>query len=262
MTGFTDGAGFPVKAGYQTTPRGSADLFVTLLDPAVAGTASLLYSTYLGGSDTDKGNAITADSAGRLYVTGYAKSSTFPTVRPFQAAKGSDKDVVVAQLDPAQSGTASLRYSPFLGGGRADEGTSIALGSADKVYLTGFTSSTNFPVAAALDGSHGGGTCGTAPCQDAFVTQLDLAGNRLVYSTYLGRTGTDIGYGLVVDGSGAATVVGMTKAADFPVVAALQASKGSEGCSAPPCADVFVSTLSGSGSTLGFSTYLGGSKDD
>jgi len=99
-------------------------------------------------------------------------------VHPFQATKSSDKDVFVAQLDPAQSGTASLWYSTLLGG------------------------------------------------------------------------------------SGAATVVGMTKATDFPVVAALQASKGSEGCSAPPCADVFVSTLSGSGSTLGFSTYLGGSKDD
>jgi len=112
------------------------------------------------------------------------------------------------------------------------------------------------------DGVHGGGTCGSDPCPDVFVAHLDLGNNLLGYSTFLGGTQDDQGLGLAVDNLGNAYVTGFTTSGDFPVMDAIQATKGADGCSAAPCADAFAVQLAASGSELVYATYLGGSGED
>jgi hypothetical protein len=131
-----------------------------------------------------------------------------------------------------------------------------------QIYLTGFARSSNFPTANAFDDTFGGGTCGSRDCFDAFVAHLDLDTNTLVYSSYLGGTSDEEGWGIAVDGSGNAYVTGYTMSTDFPVLDAIQETKGADGCSAAPCADAFVTKVDASGSSLVYSTYLGGSQED
>ena len=128
--------------------------------------------------------------------------------------------------------------------------------------MTGFTQSSNFPLASAYDSTYAGGTCGTRNCYDVFAFRLDLATNTLTYSTYLGGGGDDEGNGITVDRSGNAYLTGYTKSSDFPVASAIQSTKGADGCNAPPCADAFVTKMDASGSALAYSTYLGGGGDD
>ena len=164
--------------------------------------------------------------------------------------------------DPPYTARITLLYSTYFGGSKAERGFDLALGGADQVYVTGFTQSSNFPLANAYDSTYAGGTCGTRNCYDAFAFKLDLATNTLVYSTYLGGGSDDEGNGITVDGSGSAYLTGYTKSTDFPVASAIQSTKGSDGCGAPPCADAFITKLDASGSSLAYSTYLGGSGDD
>jgi hypothetical protein len=170
LTGETSSGGstpFPTKNAYQSTKGSSSDAFVTKLDPTASGSASLLYSTFLGGNNYDKGFGIAVNSAGMAYVTGYAQSTNFPTLTPLQAGNAGDKDGFVAKLNPALSGSASLLYSSYLGGAGEDRGLSLALDSTGKVDVTGFTKSSNFPTQNPEQGTYGGGTNG-----DAFVAKI------------------------------------------------------------------------------------------
>jgi YD repeat-containing protein len=229
VTGETKSSGFPTRNAYQASYGGSQDAFVAKLNVTVAGSGALLYSTFLGGSSYDKGSAIVVDSAGTVYLTGYARSSTFPTLNAWQPSLAGDKDAILVRLDPAQSGAASLLSSSYLGGTGEDEGTAIARDSAGLLYLTGFTQSDDFPTALALQGRRGSGTCGTAdphPCADAFVVQFDLARNTPRYSTYLGGAqADDAGRGIAADSSSAAYVAGIT-AGSFPTASPRQGSYG------------------------------------
>jgi hypothetical protein len=153
-----------------------------------------------------------------------------------------------------------LSYSTYLGGNGADEGHAIRVDAAGDIYVTGSTTSTNFPTQNPIQG-YGGGTCGfpPVPCTDAFVTKIDPsqpAGQQLVYSTYLGGNGDDEGNGIAVDGGGNAFVAGATGSANFPTTpGAFQRTYGGGESNA------FVAKLSGTGSLV-YSTYLGGSFDD
>jgi hypothetical protein len=221
----------------------------------------LSYSTYLGGSYFDYGFGIATDSSGNAYVTGITRSSDFPTANPFQA---SDKAVVfggqttfVTKLNASGS---ALVYSTYLGGSTYDQAQGIAVDSSGNAYVTGYTWSTDFPTVNPLQASLNGGEnspCpdSTQPCSDAFVSKLNASGSELVYSTYLGGTGSDRGYGIAVDSSGDAYVAGQTGSTDFPTANPVQASlKGKM--------NAFVSKLNASGSELVYSTYLGGSGND
>ena len=150
-----------------------------------------------------------------------------------------------------------LSYSTYLGGTGNDLATAIAVDASGSAYITGYTSSANFPVTAgAYQTTCGGGTC-TSTSLDAFVTKLNSTGTGLVYSTYLGGTGKDYGYGIAVDPSGDAFVGGTTFAADFPVTpGAFQTACSGNGCTG---GDGFVTELNSTGSGLVYSTYLGGS---
>lgn len=261
LTGFTKSSTFPTVNAHDTSFGGGTcsgapcpDGFVVKVDPAASGVNSLLYSTYLGGNNYDKGNDIAVDASGRVYVTGYTSSNNFPTLNPYQPTRASGADTFVSKFDTTLSGAASLLYSTYFGGGSTDQGTGIALNGADQVYLTGFTSSANFPLANAIDNTLAG--------TDAFITHLNIASNNLAYSTYLGGSNEDRGESITVDDLGNAYITGYTKSTNFPLLAAIQPAKGADSCSAPPCADAFVTKVNPAGNALVYSTYLGGGNED
>ena len=206
----------------------------------------LSYSTYLGGAGTDRAYAIAVDSAGAAYITGYTDSSNYPVssgvVRP---ATGGGVDAFVTKLNAAGN---AIVYSTYLGGSGDDRGYSIAVDSGGNAYVTGWTGSTDFPLAAALQSTIGGS-------RDAFVAKLNSTGSALIYSTYLGGVGTDSGNGIAIDAGGAAYVTGATTSTNFPVLGAFQAALAGQ-------QDGFVTKLNAAGSAIVYSTYLGGALDD
>jgi len=214
VTGYTSSLNFPVAKAAQPSSGGGVDAFVTELN--AAGSA-LVYSTYLGGSNTDRAHGIALDSSGNVYVTGDTASANFPaTVGAFQAASSGNSDAFVTKLS---SDGSALVYSTFLGGGDLDRGSGIAVDSSGNAYVTGLTQSSNFPTARPSQASLGGGTCGASPCSDAFVTELDAQGALLGYSTYLGGGAADTGQAIALDSSGNAYVTGSTASSNFPVIA-------------------------------------------
>ena len=249
VTGSTQSADFPVAKPLQATIGGGSDAFVTELNPA--GDA-LVYSTFLGGSQSDSGQAIAVDSAGEAYVTGFTLSTDFPTQNPLQSSSGGGSDAFVAKLN---SGGSALLYSTYLGGNGEDRGLGIAVDSSGEAYVTGSTQSINFPVSSgAYQTAPGGST-------DAFVAKLNSTGAQLVYATFLGGAQDDEGNGIALDASGDAYVIGSTSSANFPTLNPSQSTLG-EGACTSTCSNAFVSVLNPQGSGLVYSTYLGGSGPD
>src|SRR5216110_1557886 len=148
-----------------------------------------------------------------------------------------------------------LSYSTYLGSSDEEGETRIAVDAAGNAYVAGETVSSNFPTTAgAFQTTFGGGVFSAG---DAFVTKLNPTGSALVYSTYLGGSSSDAGYGIAVDAAGNAYVTGGTGSTDFPTtIGAFQTTKGGG------FRDAFVTKLNPTGSALVYSTYLGGSGDD
>lgn len=207
----------------------------------------LVYSTYLGGAAREFGYGIAVDATGNIYVGGVTSSLNFPTVAPIRPGLGGPFDAFVAKLNPA--GTALL-YATYLGGSGDDQAYGLALDGAGSVYLTGRTASSDFPTAAPFQSTFGG-----APF-DAFVAKLAPSGSALTFATYLGGNSGDVGRGIAVDSAGSAYVTGQTGSLDFPRVIAPQSIY------AGGVFDVFITKFSPSGTTLIYSTYLGGNGDD
>jgi hypothetical protein len=236
VTGGT-GPGFPTLNALQSTYGGNTDAFVAELNST--GTA-LLYSTYLGGSGPDYGYGIALDSANNAHVTGYTGSSNFPTHNALQSSAPGGGDAFVTKINPAGS---AFVYSTYLGGGGTEQGSGIAVDSSGNAYVTGATSSSNFPVTTgAFQTSYGGGG------SDFFVTKINPDGSALVYSTYLGGDGIDSGFGIALDSAGNAYVTGMNFGLGFP------------DASHPPRGDdqnnPVVAKLNPAGSALVFADYI------
>ncbi|HXG11573.1 MAG TPA: SBBP repeat-containing protein [Gemmataceae bacterium] len=241
LAGTTAADDFPVTPGaFQTSLAGASDAFVTKL--SVAGNA-LEYSTYLGGGDTDAARAVALDTSGQAYIAGQTRSTDFPTANPIQAELAGAADAFVAQLDAAGS---TLVYATYLGGSANDAAASIAVDAAGQAYLTGSTTSADFPIQNALQPQRAGAV-------DAFVTQVNADGTAWVYSTYLGGSGSDLGQGIAVNGSGEAYVTGVTGSLNFPTTAGAyqRQRRGLQ--------DAFVARLRAAGTSLVYATYLGGS---
>ena len=206
VTGFTGSTDFPTTPGaFDTSYGGAGDSFVTKLDASGSG---LVYSTFLGGSGDDAGYGIAMDSSGNAYVTGRTRSGNFPTTPgAFDTSFPSNGDAFVTKLNPTGS---ALVYSTFLGGGNEDIGSGIAVDSSGNVYLTGQTSSANFPTTP--------GAFQTTYHYDAevFVSKLKPNGSALSYSTYLGGEDYETGYGIAIDSLGSVYVTGYTASTDFP----------------------------------------------
>jgi hypothetical protein len=189
--------------------QGSTDAFVTKLNPAGTG---LVYSTYLGGANFDSGHAIAVDAGGSAYVTGYTQSANFPIASAYQSVfQGGSGDAFLTKLAPAGN---ALTYSTYLGGNGDDQGFGIAVDGTGSAYVTGYTASSNFPIESPIQTSQGG--------EDVFVTRFNLAGNGLVYSTFLGGSGADIGYAIAIDAAGSAYVTGSTSSINFPTASAYE----------------------------------------
>ena len=257
VTGWTYSTDFPTANAFQRT-RGSGryakvDAFVTKFNSSGS---ALVYSTYLGGYGEDYGYGIAVDSLGNAYVTGTTDAFDFPKANPFQATRGSGefssaRDAFVTKFNP--SGTA-LVYSTYLGGDYGvDIGKAIAVDSSGSAYVTGSTHSANFPTANPRQPPHGSADIWLP---DAFVTKLNPSGSALVYSTYHGGSGADYAWSIAVDSSGNSYVTGETTSPNFPLANPLQSAYGGVSF------DTFVTKFNTSGSSLVYSTYLGGSESD
>jgi hypothetical protein len=249
--------GLPITAGaYQSQYAGGGyggDAFLTVFDPSKSGAASLVYSSYLGGTDDDGANAVAVDGFGMAYVTGYTKSQSFPvTSGAFQTVyPGALTAGFVAKFNPAASGVASLIYSSYLGGngsfaGGQDIVYGIAVDCLGQAHVTGLTGSANVPTTSGAFQRvllHPGG----------FVTTLNAGGNGLVQSTFLAGSNGDANYGsaIALDSRNNAYVTGVTGATDFPVTPdAFQSSLAGY-------LDAFITKVNTSGTELLYSSYLG-----
>ena len=245
VVGWTGSDDFPTVNAIQSTLGGvlrSSDAFITKFKPDGS---ALVYSTYLGGTEQDIGESIAVDSVGNAYVTGGTGSIDFPTKNALQPTNAGNGDAFVTKINAAGS---ALVYSTYLGGNASESGFGIAVDSMGNAYVTGHTSSTDFPTLNAIQPSCGG-------CQDAYVTKINATGSALVYSTYLGGSGSEEGRGIAVDASGNAYVAGNTDSTNFPVANAFQPTN--QGGS-----DMFVTEINALGNAFIYSTYLGGKKSD
>jgi hypothetical protein len=208
----------------------------------------LVFATYLGGSGVEEGMGVATDSEGNAYIVGTTNSLNFPTTPgTFQAAKNTGKDVFVTKVNP---GGSSIVYSTYIGGALDDSGYGIAIDSEGNAYITGTTASANFPTTTGVvQASNGGNT-------DAFVTKLNKTGSSLVYSSYLGGSDNEEGFGIALDFSGNASVTGVTASNNFTVTSsAMQSSLAGP-------TDAFITRLNANGNGRLFSTYVGGSGAD
>ena len=269
--GSTTSTNFPTANAYDSTYSTGGtcssatpcyDVTVTKIDPDQTGTNAILYSTYLGENNRDKGQAMTVDSNGKVYLTGFSESDGYPTRYALQPTRKGNKDLIVTVIDPSLSGDTSLLYSTYLGSSDFESAHAIARDAGGNLYLTGRTGTSKFPLRDPLQYLSHAGMCGSVSCYEAFVTKLNISTNTLVYSTYLGGSQTDEGNGIAVDSYGRAYVTGFTRSTDFPTLNAIQSTKAADGCSVPPCADAFLSVLEPDGQAFAYSTYLGGDQED
>jgi hypothetical protein len=258
VAGVTDSPDFPTTPGAFDTTYNGGDAFVTKLSPTGS---SLVYSTFLGGAGGDFATALVVDGQGSAIVGGGTGSLDFPiTPGAFDTTYNGNGDGFVTKLSPTGS---SLIYSTFLGGswgpgpsspfgGGADWVNAVALDGQGAITVAGVTCSADFPTTpGAFDTSLNGFV-------DAFVTRFTPTGSALVYSTYIGGTvdsfySGEQAFALAVDAQGIATIAGMTSSPDFPTTpGAFDTTFNSGG------ENGFVTQLAPTGSSLVYSTYLGG----
>jgi glucose/arabinose dehydrogenase len=242
IAGTTDSADFPLTKGRQKQFSGITDVFVMKMDPTGS---KIIYTSYLGGSGHDSGQAIEVDSAGNVYVGGFTDSVDFPTMLPLQAANAGSFDGFITKIDATG---ATLVYSTYIGGIDRDFVLGLDVDLNGAVYVTGDVESPNFPTVNALQPTWGG-------VWDAWLAKLNPAGSALVFSTYLGGTQLDSGFDVKVDLEGKVYVSGFTNSANFPTSHAYQATLGGD-------VDAFVTKLTPSGTAFVYSTYLGGTNTD
>lgn len=241
-----DGRRVPVSVRYAR--RGNEIAFAIgeynhaiplVIDP----TLHLAFGTYLGGMATDVANGVAVDGQGDVYVIGRTESDDFPTSEPMRPVRHGGRDIFVAKIDDEGKG---LVYSTYIGGLADENPLEIVVDKDGNAFITGVTSSPDFPVVHAFQPVYGGGQ------QDAFVLKLDATGSTLIYASYLGGTGLNQSRGVATDASGNAYLTGNTPADGFPLVNPIQSYGGG-------VSDAFITKVSPDGSQLLYSTFLGGS---
>ncbi len=225
FAGESNGAGFPTVNPYEGA-SGSSDVVVGKLAPSGA---ALEYSTYLGGSGSDRPAGISVDPDGSAFVVGETISTNFDTHTPIQAGYGGSKDAFVTKFTPDGAG---LEYSTYLGGSQEDYGADIEVDGRGAAYITGSTASSSFPTSRAIQPYR--------QAADAFVAELAPDGSRLAFSTHLGGQTIDRGLGIALSGKDTVHVGGYTHSTDFPTVSPI------EGYSGNPAGDGFIATIDSS----------------
>lgn len=243
ITGGTTSSNFPVMLGaIDLLASGPSDAFVSRFVGSELGGAFLAYSTYLGGSGQDEGNAIALGASGQVYVAGATDSDDFPRLNALQRRRKGPTDAFVARLnlDPAAPG---LVYSTYLGGESDESASGIAVDLQGNAYVSGSTSSRRFPRTRGAFRTDLG-------LVDGFVSKLDPTGEDLVYSTLLGGSGEDRVTGIALGPGGTATVAGITASPDFPSTPGFELARGGS-------VDAFVTRLNASGTGVEYSVFLG-----
>jgi hypothetical protein len=222
VTGATFSLDFPVTSGaYQTSCKvnstgGCADVFLSRIQPSISGPSGLKYSTYFGGSGSDIGVSVALDSFRNAYVTGGTRSADLPvTPGVFEptCTNCAAGHTYVAKFHPAGQGAADLVYSTYLGGSTNDLVKRIAVDSANRAYVAGRTTSTDYPTARPIQAEHAADNGN----YDADVSELNPTASALVFSTFLGGTGFDTFVGLALDSAGNIYMAGRTQSIDYPV---------------------------------------------
>jgi hypothetical protein len=248
VTGQTASADYPTTPGvYDAGYNNNVDAFVTKLDPSGS---QIVYSTFIGGTAFDSGNAIAIDDQGGAYIGGFTGSTNYPTTPgAFDPTQNGGSDAFVSKLSPSGS---TLEYSTYLGAGgfSFDGANGIAVDGDGSAYVTGFAGGGTFPTTVgAYDRTHNGRN-------DVYVTKLTPSGSALAYSTFVGGALSDTGNAIAVDDTGSAYVTGFTASADYPTTpGAFDA--GHNGGN-----DGFAVKVDPSGSALTYSTFLGGAGND
>ncbi|MFX1512654.1 MAG: SBBP repeat-containing protein [Promethearchaeota archaeon] len=236
ITGMTLSYNFPTVNPYNATFMGPVDIFITKFTP----TGDCVFSTFLGSPGQDHAWAVAVDAIGNSYITGETYSAGFPTVNATQSTFGGGiNDAVIVKLNATGTG---LVFSTFLGGSAAEAGYGITVDNLGNAYVTGRTSSTDFQTSNAYDATFGGNW-------DSFVTKFTSTGD-IVFSTFLGGSYYDCGYGIAVDADGNSYITGSTSSSDFPIHNAYQST-------IYQYIDAFVTKLNATGTGLVFSTYWG-----
>jgi hypothetical protein len=264
ITGTTTSTSFPTTADVfqpncklmQSMQCGTA--FVSVLNSSGS---ALVYSTYLGGTGGESGNAIAVDGAGNAIVTGVTVSTDFPLKTPLQTQPSQG---FLTKLTPDGS---ALVFSSYLGGSNQVNTSSIALDANENIYLGGWTTGTDYPT---TPGAYLTAIPSTLSGVFGFVTKVDSAGGALTYSSYLigaasGTNESSLVEDVAIDSLGQAYVTGYTTQAGWPQVNPILPNFVGGTCSDPGptgCNHGFVTIFNGQGSALIFSTYLGGTNVD
>jgi Thrombospondin type 3 repeat/Beta-propeller repeat len=246
VTGTTYSTDFPTVTPYQATNAGDRDVFVLKL--SAAGN-SIVYSTYIGGTALDIGSDIVINSSGEAFVTGYTQSAGYDVAgTPFDNTLGGTEDAFITRLN---AGGNSLVASTFFGGGAKDEAFGLTLHAGDTVYICGQTLSSDLPFKSAYDSTYGGGSS----TGDIFVAKFKPNLDSLKFSTFVGTVADELALDVKVDSYGNSYVCGYTFSSTFPLVGAADATFAGT-------TEGVVFKLSPVGSTLTYSTFLGGMSTD
>lgn len=261
VAGYTASGDFPAAPTPLATTFGagaqSRGAFVAKIDPSGS---TLLFSTYLSGTSDEEATGLAVDKSGNVYVAGNTHSTDFPTRNALQStcathtSAGTCSSAFLTKISPTGD---SLLFSTYLGGSGGESARGLAIDATGNAYLAGVTSSLDFPVTSGAAQTKCGGAC----LQNAFIAKFSPAGDKLIYATYFGGSGTDDSADLAVDGSGNAYIAGRTTSPDFPLAASYQKSCSADATSATGAclSTAFVTELKADGSALAYSTYLGGS---
>jgi hypothetical protein len=252
-------AGFTVGAYDRSRPL--------IIDPVV-----FVYSTYLAGENDDRGHDVAADADGNAYVVGWTESLEFPTKDAYQPGNNNgfeeeSEEAFITKFNPDGS---ELIWSTYLGGGSrvdmrgpAEGAYGVAVDSARNVYVTGFTFSADFPTRNAMQSNLSDACCDRS---DSFITKLNAAGNQLIFSTYFGGAdGSDVGRGIAVDGGNNVYVTGYTNSHAFPTTHPIQREidgRTTHSAYTDNYYDAYLAKIDASGQFRGYSTYIGGEKND
>jgi len=240
IAGGTDSYNFPTASPLYNNLL-NRDVFITKITPDGS---TLLFSSYLGGSESDFAKALALDADTNIYLFGATNSNDFQTVNAYRSSRIGNYDAFVAKITYDLS---ALEYSTYLGGSEDDWAADIKIDTGGQAYLTGYTTSLDYHRKNAYQIANAG-------LSDAFITQMNATGNDLVFSTYFGGSDNDFSQGIVIDDDSRVIITGSTYSGDFPLKRELQGFQAAS--------DAFIVKFGTGGANLIFSTCLGGSGSD
>ncbi len=255
--GYTYSNDFPINGlSYSITPYGEADCFIVKINPTASDPSQVIvYSTYYGGSSDEFLTDMKVSTTGLVYFTGNTDSTNFPiSTGAFSNVLSTLTHAFIVELDTTQDSFYSQLYSTYFGGTLGNESGQGIYVANNFIYVTGYTTSADFPTSGAFQGVLGGG--GNSGNYDAFVAKFDpsqVGPNSLIFSSFIGGGAQDVGNDIAVDGNGLIYITGYTFSADFVNTSATAfQSYAGEG-------DAFMTVINPGSSTVVYSTFFGGS---